>query len=201
MKYELRKSLKWASTIAVITLVLAAIFSIISNGILNGVGTVIGILVVLIIILIHLIFDIIGVAATAADEVPFHAMASKRVKGAKHAVWITKNADRVSVFCNDVIGDISGIISGTAAAVVVIELAAVFVHRNNSALEYTISVLFTSMVAALTVFTKALGKTFAIKHSTQIIYRVGYLFYIAENRFHIPILNKGGRQKKKRNAK
>jgi len=200
MKNELRKSLKWASTIAVITLVLAAIFSIMSNGVLHGAGAVVGILVVLVIILIHLLFDIIGVAATAADEVPFHAMAAKKVRGAKHAVWITKNADRVSVFCNDVIGDISGIISGTAAAVVVIELVALFVHRNNSALEYAISVLFTSLVAALTVFTKALGKTFAIKYSTQIIYRVGYLFYIAENRFHIPILNKNGKHKKKRNA-
>lgn len=182
------KSLKWAFSIAVITLVLAAIFSIISTAVLNGVGVFSGILVVLVIIFIHLLFDIIGVAATAASEVPFHAMASKKVRGAKYAVWLTKNADRVSSFCNDVIGDICGIISGTAAAVVVVELVALFAKENGGLMDYVMSVLVTSLVAALTVYVKALGKTYAINYSVQIMYQVGYLFYFAEHRLHIPIL-------------
>lgn len=32
----------------------------------------------LVIILLGILFDIIGIAATAADEVPFHAMAAKK---------------------------------------------------------------------------------------------------------------------------
>lgn len=189
MKNEIKKSLKWAFSIAVITLVLAAIFSIISTAVLNGVGVFSGILVVLVIISIHLIFDIIGVASTAASEVPFHAMASKRVKGAKYAVWLTQNADRVSSFCNDVIGDICGIISGTAAAVVVVELVALFSERNSGVIDYVMSVLVTSLVAALTVYVKALGKTYAINYSIEIMYKVGFLFYFAEHRLHIPILD------------
>ena len=41
---------------------------------------------------------------------------------ARQAIYIVRNADRVSNFCNDVIGDISGIISGTAVAFVVLKL-------------------------------------------------------------------------------
>ncbi|RYL92355.1 hypothetical protein EWI07_09990 [Sporolactobacillus sp. THM7-4] len=189
MKSEIKKSLKWAFSIAVITLVLAAIFSIISTAVLHGVGVISGILVVLVIIFIHLFFDIIGVASTAASEVPFHAMASKKVRGAKYAVWLTKNADRVSSFCNDVIGDICGIVSGTAAAVVMVELVALFSSKSGGLIEYAMSVIVTSLVAALTVYVKALGKTYAIRYSTDIIYKVGFLIYFTEQRLHIPILS------------
>ena len=74
----------------------------------------IGMFVVLIIVLIGIFFDILGIASTAADENPFHAMAAKKVYGAKLFYQIVRNADRFASFCNDVIGDISGIISGTA---------------------------------------------------------------------------------------
>ena len=47
----------------------------------------------------------------------YHAMSSKKIKGAKKAVSFKKNADKVSSFCNDVIGDICGIISGSAGEI------------------------------------------------------------------------------------
>ena len=80
MKELIRISIKWSISIAVITFVLAAIFSITSNGILNGVPWTIGLLVVLFIVLIGIFFDMIGIAATAADETPFHSMAARKVK-------------------------------------------------------------------------------------------------------------------------
>ncbi|GGE37539.1 hypothetical protein GCM10011391_15520 [Pullulanibacillus camelliae] len=196
MKIDIQKSLKWSVTIAVITLVLAAIFSVISNAILEGANWAVGIMIVFIIVLIGVIFDIIGVAATATDEKPFHAMASDKVKGAKNAIAIARNADRVSNFCNDVIGDISGVVSGTASAVVVLELAISIGQGNDSPSQYVISVIFTSLTAAVTVGGKALGKTLAIKHATPIIFQVGRFFYFLEHRFHIKIL-KDTKTKKK----
>lgn len=173
---------------AVVTLVLAAILSIIATAILNQSNLVVSILVVIVIILIALFFDIIGVAATASHEAPFHAMASKKMCGAKYAVWLSKNADRVNTFCTDVIGDVSAIVSGTAASVVVLEIVELL-HNSSHGAEYVLSVAITCLVAASTVFVKALGKSFAITNSTTIVYRVGYVLYFVEYRLHLPILS------------
>src|SRR5690625_4480506 len=113
MKSKFNRSIKFSLTIAVITLVLAAAFSVISSSILSHVSWVIGLIIVFIIVLIGIFFDMLGIASTAAKEAPFHAMAAEKVNGAKEAVVIIKNADKFSSFCNDVIGDISGIVSGT----------------------------------------------------------------------------------------
>ena len=198
MKQKLRNSINWSLSIAVITFVLAAIFTIVSTSTLSGLTWALGMVVVFIIVLIGIFFDMLGIAAAAADEVPFHAMASKKVFGAKHAIKIVRNADRFASFCNDVIGDISGIISGTATAIVVLQLTVAYGQHDGSVFHTIISVVFTSLVAALTVGGKAFGKTMAMEHSTAIIFRVGLLFYFLENKFNIVIMRN---KKKKRNSK
>ncbi|WP_088104732.1 hypothetical protein [Halalkalibacter urbisdiaboli] len=195
----LLKSIHWSLGIAVITLVLAAIFSIFSTFLLSGVTWAVGMFIVLVIVLIGVIFDTIGIAATAANEKPFHAMASERLVGAKHAVLITRNADKFANFCNDVIGDISGIISGTASAYVVIQLALQLGYSETSAQQFALSILFTSVVAALTVGGKAIGKTVAIHYATAIIYQVGRLLYILEVNLKIKIFSSNGKTKRKEN--
>ncbi|MDQ0161401.1 hypothetical protein [Bacillus alveayuensis] len=200
MRELFQQSFKWSFGIAVITFVLAALFSIISTALLGGVGWALGMLIVLFIVLIGIFFDMLGIAATAANEVPFHAMASKRIPGARQAIHIIRNADRFSNFCNDVIGDISGIISGTASAIVILNLTLSLNFKQGSIHEFAISVLLTSIVAALTVGGKAFGKTFAIRYSTDIIYQVGKLFNFLENRFNIVVIkdNKGKNKKQRK---
>src|SRR5699024_11313379 len=78
-------------------------------------------IIVFFIVLIGIVFDMLGIASTAAKEAPLHAMAAEKVKGAKEAVNIYKNADKFASFCNDVIGDISGIISGSALTIVILD--------------------------------------------------------------------------------
>jgi hypothetical protein len=189
MKFSINYTLRWSTIIAVITLVLAAIFTIVSSFVLNGVHFSTGILVVFLIILTGIIFDTIGLAAAAANEVPFHAMAAEKVHGAKEAIQICRNADRFSSFCNDVVGDISGIVSGTASATIVLSLVFHYGYTDKSYMHYVIGVLFTSIVAALTVGGKAIGKSFAIHFSTNIILLVGKLFYHLDQKFHIKIFN------------
>ena len=120
----------------------------------------------LFIVLIGIFFDMIGIASTAANETPFHSMAARKVNGAKQSIQIVRNADRVASFCNDVIGDISGIISGTAAALVIIQLAGSMHMATASPFEYGINVGLTSLIAAFTVGGKAFGKSFAITYFT-----------------------------------
>ncbi|HLR80068.1 MAG TPA: hypothetical protein VK119_05750 [Bacillota bacterium] len=188
MNSQIKRSIKFSLTIAVITFVLAAIFSVISSSILSKVVWIVGMIVVIVIVAIGVIFDMLGIASTSADEAPFHAMAAKKVPGAKQAVIIIRNADKFASFCNDVIGDISGIVSGTASAIVVLQISNSLGHGEGSAGQIAISVIFTSFIAALTVGGKALGKYFAINASTKIIFFTGKMIAIIENKLNISIL-------------
>ncbi|AIF43477.1 hypothetical protein [Virgibacillus sp. SK37] len=194
MNSQIKNSLKFSLTIAVITFVLAAIFSVISSSILGEVMWIIGLVIVFLIVLIGVIFDMLGIAATAASESPFHAMAAEKVHGAKEAVAIIRNADKFASFCNDVIGDISGIVSGTASAIVVLQIANLFGEGEGSSIQIILSVVLTSLVAALTVGGKAIGKFFAIHSSTSIIFFAGKLISIIENKLKIKVLPKNKKQ-------
>src|SRR5699024_7177647 len=130
-------------------------------------------IVVFIIVLIGVLFDIVGIASTSANEVAFHAMVAEKVTGAREAVTIITNEDKYASFCNDVIGDISGIVSGTATTLVVLQVTNLLGESSGSTLEIILSVLLTSTVAALTVGGKALGKYVAINSSTKIIHFAG----------------------------
>ncbi|HLS06899.1 MAG TPA: hypothetical protein VK079_03020 [Bacillota bacterium] len=190
MNSKIKRTLNFSFTIAVITFVLAAIFSVISSSILNHVTWVAGGFVVLVIIIIGIVFDMLGIASAAADEAPFHAMASEKVYGAKEAIAIIKNADKFSSFCNDVIGDISGIVSGTATAIVLMQLAYILGYDEGSSWQLILSVTFTSLVAALTVGGKAIGKFFAINSSTQIMIYTGKTIAFLESKLKIKIVSK-----------
>lgn len=190
MKSKKTRLIKFSISIAVITFVLAAIFSIISSSLLNNVAWYLGLFILFIIVLIGIIFDMLGIASTAAKEEPFHAMAAEKVPGAKEAVVIIKNADKFSSFCNDVIGDISGIVSGTATVVVVLHISTLLGQAEGTPTQITLSVLLTSFVAAFTVGGKALGKYFAINASTTIVIYTGKLVAIIENKLKIKVLPK-----------
>lgn len=195
-----KDAINWSLAIAVITLVLAAIFSIVSTYLISGVTWAIGMVIVFIIVFIGIFFDMLGIAATAADETPFHAMAAERVNGSKQSILIVRSADRFASFCNDVIGDISGIISGTASAIVVISFTISMGQREDSVFHYIVAVVFTSVVAAVTVGGKAFGKSMAIRYSTPILFQVGKLFYILEDRFKIVVMKENkNKRKNKRN--
>lgn len=166
-KYRKKPPYRWAVSITFWTFLLAAFISLASQvltGLIESIAVSIAIL--LIIILIGIVGDIIGIAATAAEEKPFHAKAAKKVLGAKEAIFFVRNADMVSNFSNDVIGDISGIVSGTLGALIVFQIKDKYLFEMNIA---TLSILLTAVIASLTVGGKALGKTLAISRSTEII--------------------------------
>lgn len=100
-------------------------------------------------------------------------MNSRKVKGANIAVKFKKNADKVSSFCCDVIGDICGIISGAAATTI----AAILVKDFNFNPLIT-SLTVAATIASLTIGGKAIGKSFAINKSDIILYEFAKIISI-----------------------
>jgi len=94
-------------------------------------------------------------------------MASKQVAASKMAIKFIKNAEKVSAFCNDVIGDICNIMSGSAGAIIAVSIAS----RYHADLVIT-SLLVTAFIVSLTIGGKAAGKSYAINKSEVIIYKV-----------------------------
>lgn len=166
-KREKKKSnYKWIIEITLIAFIISFLFSSLSEIIIPKVDVLIGVVILLFFIMIGILFDMIGVAVTASDLSPFNSMSSRKVKGAKTAVKLKQNADKVSSFCNDVIGDICGIISGSAGAIVSLAIST----KLNIDLTIT-TLLVMAIVASLTIGGKALGKSVAINKSNNILYR------------------------------
>ena len=116
-------------------------------------------------ILGSILFDGIGVAVTSCDLAPLLSMSSRKVYGAKTAVRLVKNAEKVSNICNDVIGDIFGIISGGCSIVIVLEIMKILPTVSQQ----IITILLSSLVAALTIGGKAILKEVAIKNSKELV--------------------------------
>lgn len=156
----------WIIRITTITFIISLSFTAFSEIVIPNVNVIIGILLLIIFILLGILFDMIGVSVTAADIVPFNSMNSRKVKGADIAVTFKKNADKVSSFCNDVVGDICGIVSGSAGSIIALSIASAL--KIN---KFYVMLVVTALVASLTIGGKALGKSFAINKSNNILYK------------------------------
>ncbi|MCI8438513.1 MAG: hypothetical protein HFF73_03195 [Oscillospiraceae bacterium] len=160
-----------------ISVVLSGVLSFASGEVLEGAGLALAFAVLAVFIALGIVFDIIGVAVTAADEKPFHSMAAHRIPGAKEALGLIRKASKVSSFCNDVVGDICGIISGSTAAVIVVRIQSALSFRSA-----IISLAITAVVSGLTIGGKALGKAFAIDKSTAVLQLVGRFLHLFSGR-------------------
>lgn len=164
---------RWALRIFFIAVALSAALSLASESALTGAGIAAALLVLTGFIGLGILFDIIGVAVTAADERPFHSMAAHKEPGASEAISLLRNAGRVSSFCNDVVGDICGIVSGTTAAVIVVRLQTLLdIHS------VLLGAGVTAVISGLTIGGKALGKSLAINQSTRVVFLAGKLLHV-----------------------
>ena len=170
-------SYRWPLTAFLMAMILSAMLSLASEAMLDGAGIVIALLILLLFIGLGILFDIIGTAVMSADPKPFHSMAAHKEKGAKQALTLLRNADRVSSVCNDVVGDICGIVSGATGAVIVSQL-----QKGLDISNIIISVGVTALVSGFTIGGKAIGKPFAMKQSTRVVYLAGRLLYLFRHR-------------------
>lgn len=170
----------WIINIIFTTFILSTIFSFISEVLLRNVEILVAFVILILIISIGIIFDIIGTAVTAAEEMPFHSMASRKIFGAKTSIYLIRNAGRISNLCNDVVGDVCGIVSGavgTAIAERLLLLTRIFDRM-------LLTIMLSSGIASVTVGGKAIGKHFAISEANNIIYAVGCALEKVRGFFH-----------------
>lgn len=160
---------KWVGTITALSFLISVSMSYLSNEALKTVSNAAAFLILLLFIAIGIVFDIIGVAATSTTEKELHSMAAKKVHGARQAVWLSRNAEKVASFCNDVVGDISGIISGATGAVIISHITS----RLSVFQALIVSLTVTGCIAAATIGGKAIGKVFGISKSVTIIHAAG----------------------------
>jgi CBS domain containing-hemolysin-like protein len=138
-------------------------------------------------------FDAIGVAAAVAPLPPLNARAAKKLPGAKQALELARNPEIVATFCNDVIGDISGIISGSAGAAIVFRLAV----DNLSGQRRYLNIAMMAIVACITVGGKGLGKYVAINHAVEILMLAGKTIHLSQSLVPWKKAKPNGRNKRK----
>ena len=186
-KREKRNHIRWVVTIFFITIFISGTISMLSDMLMGNSSMLVAFLILLAIILIGIIFDIIGMAVATADEKPFHAMAARKVPGARAAISLLRNAERVSSICNDVVGDICGVVSGSASATI----AAQILSNFDFSWPQLVGLLMSALCAGLTVGGKAIGKSFAVNSCTEIVHTVGKIVFRFQNLT-------GGSEKKKK---
>ncbi|GAB6876009.1 hypothetical protein JCM13210_07350 [Thermaerobacter litoralis] len=153
-----------------LTFLLALTTSPLSESAVRALSLPLAMLIVAAIVALGVVFDIIGVAATAADEAPFHAMAAKRKPGARAALGLVRNADRVAAFANDVVGDVAGTLSGAAGAAVALRLGQ---WLDGQGTHLVVAPLVLALVAGLMVGSKAAGKGFALREHQRVLLALG----------------------------
>lgn len=163
----------WIFIVFILTFILSVIFSFVSNSIAASFNNIVLFIILIFTISLGILFDVIGTASITAKESSFHALNSKKIKGAKSCIFIVKNASKISSLCNDIVGDVSGIISGSIGAILSISLS--FKTGINGTI---VGIILAAFISSLTVGGKAIFKKVAIKNADKIIFRVGKILTI-----------------------
>ncbi len=160
---------KWIIEAFIITFILSGIISYISSNGVSKLNIGFAVIILIFVVFLGILFDIIGVAVTVANEEHFHAKATKKAEGAKSSLNLIKNASKVANICADVIGDICGVISWAIGTMIALKLASTYGVTSN------IQFLISAFIASVTVGGKAIGKQIAANNSTEIVDKVGII--------------------------
>lgn len=168
-----KSELGWSFIVLLLAFSLSVIFGIASEFALDEASVWIAALIIVIFIAIAIISDMVGVAIASAEIEPFHAMAAKKVRGAKQAIKLVNNASKVASIASDVIGDVCGILSGAAAASI-----AIMIDTGSTFYNILIATACSALVASLTIFGKSIFKKYAINNAESIILILGKVMSI-----------------------
>ncbi len=164
---------KWLITTFALTFALAMLFGGVSNVVIEKMNLIMAIIVLILVIVLGIVFDMIGMAIATCEEAPFHAKAAKKHSGAKEVIKLLKNKDKATNISNDLIGDICGIVSGSAGALIAIKLSTLL---NIDVV--IVSLVLSAFVAMITVGGKAIGKGISMNNAEKIMYMVGAVLHV-----------------------
>ncbi len=158
-----RAQKRWVITAFALSFCITAVLSLGSDIVVSTMDIFIAIPVLLFFIITGIVFDAVGLAVAIADIKPFNSMASRRMETGKKAVWLISNAEKVGSFCNDLVGDICGVMSGATGAAIAARL---FDGLHG---DVWLTLIMTSLISAIIVGCKAIGKLIAVKYSEKIV--------------------------------
>lgn len=187
-------NLKWVIIVSIWTFLLTIIISVAAEMVFLNTEVIFAFIILVTIILTGVISDMVGVAVTVASDKPFHAMAADKVEGAKYAIKLLKNAGPVSNFCNDVIGDICGIVSGVAGISIILQISELVFPLNRALLTISMS----GFIASMTVGGKAIGKNIGILHSHIIVFNTAKVLNFVDQKLNINLFSNSNKTKKER---
>ena len=155
----------WGISVFFLSFALTVVFSFLTEVAVKVSEAFVCVLVLFILLILNITCDVLANAIMSCSPEAYHAMASKKIKGAKRAVTFCRNASKLSSIFADVIGDICGIVSGAAGAALVVHMASA-----GSTGKLIASILISAVIGALTVGGKALFKHFAVTFNRQIVF-------------------------------
>lgn len=155
----------WGVSVFFLSFALTVVFSFLTEVAIKDSASYICVIVLFVLLILNIGCDVIANAIISCTPEAYHAMASRKIKGAKRAVTFCRNASKLSSIFADVIGDICGIVSGAAGAALVVHMA-----TAGTTEELIASIAVSAIIGALTVGGKAIFKHFAIKYNKQIVF-------------------------------
>ena len=168
---------QWVVTVVILSFVLSVLMSVLTSLFVDSAGLLVALLALIVLISIGVITDVIGPgghvggrAAVYCDGLPSGSRArSGRLR-------LIRKAERVSSLLNDVVGDIVGVISGSAGSVIALYLAAMGLPTAVA------SVLIAAFTSAFMIGGKAAGESIAIEQSANIVLFVGKTMALFERK-------------------
>ena len=157
--------LTWGISVFFLSFALTVLFSFLTEVAVKDSAAFICVIVLLVLLVLNIGCDILANAIMSCDPEAYHAMASKKIKGAKRSVSLCRNASKLSSIFADVIGDICGIVSGAAGAALVVHFA-----QSGTVWELVASILISAAIGAMTGGGKALIKHLAVTFNKQIVF-------------------------------
>lgn len=190
-----KNSTKWAFKVFILSISLSIIFSLVSQSLLPSLSPFFSIFVIVFFVFVSVIFDMVAVAFTSINKEQLDKF--KNENGYIMAVKLCERADKVASFGGDVVGDICGILSGAGGVSLVVNM-----NIQDTNLNLLVTCLVSSLIAGITIFCKAIMKTYALQNCEQIAIVTGaYLEASFFNRMRKKRQEKKHKRKKKKEEK
>ena len=190
-----KNSTKWAFKVFILSISLSIIFSLVSQSLLPSLSPFFSIFVIVFFVFVSVIFDMVAVAFTSINKEQLDKF--KNENGYVMAVKLCERADKVASFGGDVVGDICGILSGAGGVSLVVNM-----NIQDTNLNLVVTCLVSSLIAGITIFCKAIMKTYALQNCEQIAIVTGaYLEASFFNRMRKKRQEKKHKRKKKKEEK
>ncbi len=149
-----------------LSIFLSIFFSVVSQSLFPTLPAFLSLFVIIFFMVFASVFDMIGVAVTSTSLENLEKRSKS--KGFVTAKKLCQNREKVSSFCGDVVGDICGILSGAGGVSLVLAM-----HIQEASVYFLATCLVSSLIAGLTIFGKAILKSYAVENCEKVVLATG----------------------------